>query len=183
MRRGRGSRAGLARRRAAGFTTFEVLLAAVVVALVVAFTIRMVVTTLGLVGSSETDPRHGARARSQATEWIQAAIEYSRSVGFDALRDACDTEPTALAPCHFWIPPSVGSANTPFDLGPPLPFGFDCGHVQLAQWSDPPPPGGDRNNLLLLTVEIYRSRTSCDADGTGQAFITARTAVARRQGP
>ncbi|MDR7482745.1 MAG: hypothetical protein QN183_03915 [Armatimonadota bacterium] len=184
MRAVRGSRTGPPRLRAAGFTTFEVLLAAVVVALVVAFTIRVVVATLGLVGSSERDPQHGARARSQATEWIQAAIEYSRAVGFDALRRAPTCAAlTALSPCHFWIPPAVDSADRPFDLGPALPSGFDCGHVQLAQWSASPPPGGDLDNLLSLTVEVYRSRTSCDAGGTGQAFMTAQTAIARRQGP
>lgn len=172
----RPTRPGLGRApQSRGLTVLETLVAVLLIVLVVIFTGRTAVTTLSLIGRGKADDEHGARARSQAITWIRATSEFARKVGFDSLVAACATG------CK--IPPGdppVG-ATSPFDKGPALPEGFQCGRVLLSTWSSPlPSPPPSPTALRGITIEVYRGGTGC-ADIGPDPFLTGHTAMAARQ--
>ncbi len=158
-----------------GLTVLETLVAALLIVLVVIFTGRTAVTTLSLVGRGRADDEHGARARSQAITWIRATSEYARKVGFDSLVSACALGCT-IPPGN---PPS--GATSPFDRGPALPTGFQCGRVLISAWTSPlPSPPPSQAALRRITIEVYRGGTSCGDVGT-TPFLAGHTAIASRQ--
>jgi hypothetical protein len=158
------------RRREAGLSTLEVLISLVLIVLVVVFTWRTIGATLSLIGSGNQADQKGARLRTQASGWIQAVTEYTWDLGFGA--GACTS---ASLPCSFWIP----AGASPYDQGPALPPGFQCGHVVVDYWDG---IGGsvDPAVLRLVTVEVYRARSSCTDAGVGGPYLSAHTGIANR---
>lgn len=157
------------RRRDWGFSTLEVLISLMLIVLVVVFTWRTIGATLALLGSGNRDYQKAARLRTQTTGWIQAVTEYTRQVGF-----------TAVPIGSFWIPQTLSSATPPYNGGPALPVGFQCGHVIIADWDG----GGPVNpaDLRLVTVEVYRVRPTCsDSAPPGTPYLSARTGIANRE--
>ncbi|MGH2454496.1 MAG: type IV pilus modification PilV family protein [bacterium] len=158
------------RRRQVGFSTLEVLVSLFLIVLVVTFTWRTIGVTLALLGSGNRSDQKAARLRTQASGWIQAVSEYTRAedVGFGVC--------TALTPpCSYWIP----AGGAPYSVGPTLPAGFQCGHVLIDYW-DPGAPA-EWASLRLVTVEVYRARSSCTDAGVGTAYLLAHTGVAVRE--
>lgn len=155
------------RRRENGISTLEVLVSLVLIALVVVFTWRIIGTTLAMLGSGNRGFQKAARVRTQATEWIQAVDEYTRSQGFGVC---------ATAPCTFWIPTSPG----PYAQGPALPVTFPCGRIVIDDWDGPTGPV-DPATLRLIRIDIYRSITSCSDAGVGTPFLSAQSGIASRQ--
>ncbi len=149
-----------------GLSTIEVLVALVLIVLVVVFTWRIIGSSLALLGSGNQGYQRAARVRTQATEWIQAIHEYTRSRGFSV----CGT-----VPCTFWIP----AASGPYSQAPALPAGFLCGRVVISDWDGAGPV--DPAQLRLVTIDIFRARTICDDTGVGGPFLTAQTGMATRQ--
>lgn len=155
------------RRRAdRGISTLEVLVAVVLITMVVVFTWRIIGSTLAMLGSGNRGFQKSARVRTQATEWIHAVNEYTRRPGGFGV--------TAVG--TYWIPTSPG----PYSQGPLLPPGFSCGRVIIANWAGIPGPA-DPTTLRLVTVEIYRTVSTCGPGGPGTSpFIFAETAIAAR---
>jgi hypothetical protein len=155
------------RRREAGFSTLEVLISLVLIVLVVVFTWRTIGVTLALLGSGNRSDQKAARLRTQASAWIQGVAEYTqaRDVGFASC---------AAVPCSFWMP--TGAA--PYNQGPALPANFQCGHVLIDDWD----AGGPVNSadLRLISVEVYRVRSSCTDAGVGTPYLSAFTGVANK---
>jgi len=153
-----------------GFSTLEVLIALVLVAMAVLFTGRVIVATLAVIGRGNTfQGEKPARSRSEAVVWTQAVTEYTRKVGLVTLT----TPPSSC--CSFWI--SASSADPPYNGSgsPVLPAGFRCGHVALASWE-----GIDPNAVRLVTIEIYRVKATCADGGPEQPFIAIQTSIAAR---
>jgi hypothetical protein len=155
------------RRREAGFSTLEVLISLILIVLVVVFTWRTIGATLALLGSGNRSDQKAARLRTQASAWIQGVAEYTqaRDVGFASC---------ATVPCSFWMP--TGAA--PYNQGPALPASFQCGHVVVDDWdgSGAVAPA----DLRLITVEVYRVRSSCTDAGMGTPYLTAHTGAANK---
>lgn len=166
-------RAHLARSPKAGFTTLEVIVAVLLVALVVVFTGRVIVTSIALIGRGTVSDQQGARARSQASAWIQAVTEYTRKVGFETLQTECPSVPCQITP----VPSSTGV----YAQAPPLPQGFQCGRVRLSPWDGSNRPEVAPESLRLVTVEIYEQ--ACNAIGGTAPSLAAHTAIARRTAP
>lgn len=156
-----------------GFTVAEVLVALTVIAFVLVATVQLSVSTLRLIGRRDSDYQKGARSRSEAVAWIQAATEYTQKLGFDTLTPACSS-----FPCSFWIPPTISSAPAPYNQGPALPAAFVCGRVLLSDWDGSGPL--TIAQLRLLTVEVYSVRTLCSDSGVGSPFLGAQSAMASR---
>jgi prepilin-type N-terminal cleavage/methylation domain len=169
------TRAHLARSEKSGFTTLEVIVAVLLVALVVVFTGRVIVTSIALIGRGTVSDQQGARARSQASAWIQAVTEYTRKVGFETLQTECPSVPCQITP----VPSPTGA----YAQAPPLPQGFQCGSVRLSRWdgTDPSDPEVGPSSLRLVTVEIYEQ--ACGAIAGAAPALAAHTAIARRTGP
>lgn len=158
----------LARSPKSGFSTLEVLVAILLVALVVVSTGRVIVTTIALIGRGTVSDQQGARSRSQASAWIQAVTEYTRKVGFEALQAECPS-----VPCQITVPSSTGA----YQEAPALPRGFQCGRVRLSRWDGSAVSEVAPENLRLITVEIYEQ--SC----VDSPSLAAHTAIARRTAP
>jgi hypothetical protein len=148
--------------------------AVILVALVVVFTGRVIVTALSVVGRGRTEVQQGARARSEATVWVQSTTEYIRKIGFAAMNVSppCAAGPTV--PCEYWI--SVTPPSGPFAQAPALPASFSCGHVLLSDWDGA--GGVNPDDLRLVTIEIFRG-TGCPTGPSDAPFLQAHTGVAR----
>lgn len=176
--------AGVGGRSDSGFSILEVLVALTLIVFVVLATGRLIVTTLGLIGRGAGDSSQAARARSEATAWIEATTEYTGRAGFSALiaAAACGGN----ADCSFWVPAGAppSGADVPYDRGPALPAGFQCGRVRLQGWGPTPTGSSDPvhpSNLRLITLEIYTSISTCGPGGTGTPFLAAHSGLARTQ--
>jgi Tfp pilus assembly protein PilW len=154
-------------RNHAGFSSVEVLIALALFLVAVVATGQMIVATLALVGRGTSDAQQAARARSEGVIWIQAVTEYARKVGFNSLAASCPN-----LPCTFSIPADTATATPPFDRGPSLPGGLQCGRVTLADWN----ASVSATDLRLATVEVYRG--TCPPSGL--PFMSANDAIGAR---
>jgi hypothetical protein len=166
MRRSTGSA------RNGGYGVIEILVALTLIVVAVVLTGRVIITTLALVGGGTRDYQRAARVRTQATEWVQAAAEYTQKLGFAEVVSRCGASPCVVPPGD----PPVG-ASAPFDVGPALPQGFQCGRIRLSDWDGP--GGFDPATLRLITIELYRGGADCSDLGP-TPFATAYTGVAAR---
>jgi len=155
-----------------GFSLIEILIAALILAFVLAASMRVNVAVLGLVGRTAPPELKPTRLRSTATAWAQAELEFLKQVGFDS---ACYP---GVPPCNFWAPNDcTGTAGTWPSEAPDIPRDPNGNPIFYAarlavEFDATGPPG----SLLLLRAEVYRDAAECG----GQPFLVAYTSASRR---
>jgi hypothetical protein len=163
----------------------EVVVAVTLVVIVLLASVALVTRTVAQVGYARTEhAERAARAKTVASQWLQAEMEYMRSLGFRKLLDIF-LVPNSPAT---WVP-----ADTPYQRdgavvsrviyptsgraigGTPLPRDFERGRVTIMV--EAVEPAGCTTNCLVsvlrVQVELFRG------SGDSVPFVMSATSVQR----
>ncbi len=177
--------AGACSREQAGLSMLEVVVALTLVVTVLLASVGIVTRSVAQVGYARTPhAERAARAKTVASQWLQAELEYMRSLGFRKLLDIFldPSSPTT------WSPPDApyqrSGAIVYRDITQtsgkaigetPLPRDFDRGRVTIMV--EALEPAGCTSNCLVsvlrVGVELFRS------NGDSAPFVMGATSLQR----
>lgn len=182
-------------RRQAGLSMLEVLVALTLVVVVMLASVQLVTRVVAQIGSAETAlAERPARAKTRATQWVQAELEYLRSLGFVELQRIL-LDPTGQTPQ--WLGSS--STGTVYrDITPgwsslapgemPLPPGFERARVAVEAEALSSLEGGTGPcttncviNAFRVRVALYRQASDVPGSPSevGNAFVYSETSLHR----
>jgi hypothetical protein len=165
----------------------EVVVAVTLVVIVLLASVALVTRTVAQVGYARTEhAERAARAKTVASQWLQAEMEYMRSLGFRQLLNIFldPSSPTR------WNPPDVAYVRCGFAVcrdvtatsraigGTPLPRDFERGRVMIMveaveRVQHSPGARAARVSVLRVQVELFR------ASGDDVPFVMSATSLQR----
>jgi hypothetical protein len=170
-----------------GLSMLEVVVSVTLVVAVLLASVGLATRTVAQVGYARTEQaERAARAKTVASQWLQAEMEYMRSLGFRQLLGIF-LDPGSPSG---WNPPDVAYARCGFAVcrdvtatsgamgGTPLPRGFERGRVAImveaVERAHPgPAAGAARVSVLRVQVELFRR------SGDDEPFVMSATSLQR----
>lgn len=167
-----------------GLSMLEVVVSITLVVIVLLASVGLVTRTVAQVGYARTEQAdRAARAKTVASQWLQAQVEYMRSLGFRKLLNIF-LDPNAPTT---WVPADVAYSSgggvvyrdifqtSGRALGEtPLPRDFERGRVTIMVEAVEQ-VGGTNYLVSVLRVEVELFRGSTDA----VPFVVGKTSVQR----
>jgi type II secretory pathway pseudopilin PulG len=169
-----------------GLSMLEVVVSITLVVIVLLASVGLVTRTVAQVGYARTEQAdRAARAKTVASQWLQAQVEYMRSLGFRKLLNIF-LDPSAPTT---WVPADVAYTRSPDGtvvfreitqgsgraLGEtPLPRDFEHGRVTIMVEAVEQ-VGGTNYLVSVLRVEVELFRASGDT----VPFVVGKTSVQR----
>jgi hypothetical protein len=166
----------------------EVVVALTLVAVVVLASVQLVTRAVAQIGSARTEQaERPARAKTMATQWVQAELEYLRSLQFIKLQRI------ALYPAGQTPPWSSRDGTAYRDITPdrdslapgemPLPPGFERARVAVEVEALEPPNCTSDCTVASLRIRVALYRQASDLPGSpseiGNAFVYSATSLHR----
>jgi len=171
-----------------GLSMLEVVVALTLVAVVVLASVQLVTRAVAQIGSARTvQAERAARAKTRATQWVQAELEYLRSLQFIKLQRI------ALNPVGQSPPWSVSGGIAYRDIPPgwsslapgemPLPPLFERARVAVEVEAIEPSGCTSDCTVASLRIRVALYRQASDLPGSpseiGNAFVYSETSLHR----
>lgn len=165
----------------------EVVVALTLVAVVVLASVQLVTRAVAQIGSARTEQaERAARAKTRATQWVQAELEYLRSLQFVKLQrivldPAGQSPPWSASGGTVYRDITPGSSLAPGEM--PLPPLFERARVAVEVEALEPPDCTSDCTVASLRIRVALYRRAIDLPGSpseiGNAFVYSETSLHR----